>query len=286
MTVTVPRHEFPAEEAARRAERLDKSAQRKIESLEQSPEDFDRAFTTSLNAALTHCGADPRAAKLPTWEAFVSAMQVSSALFAAATSNEETIERRIGHEPRTIRATGPTSATDAGTWIAAFFLAVICREQDRMTELAKVPISLMRASGAEYDEYIYAWVDTLQTWWLQGGDIGPKLLAAMNGTDPEVARIADREAMLRLIYPPINLFYRYVLRDHDSFNAELANAVKWHKDYWTKDEGRAIDCAGWVAFEPLAIACMAYDAGFPIEVESEYLPKHLLVRSRVGELDT
>lgn len=33
---------------------------------------------------------------------------------------------------------------------------------------------------------------------------------------------------------------------------------------------------GLVSLGPLAIACLARDAGFPIEVESEYLPKALL----------
>ncbi len=36
----------------------------------------------------------------------------------------------------------------------------------------------------------------------------------------------------------------------------------------------------------LAIACMAFDAGMPIEVASEYLPKALLQRLWVGEYAT
>lgn len=35
-----------------------------------------------------------------------------------------------------------------------------------------------------------------------------------------------------------------------------------------------------------AVACLACDAGFPIEVESEYLPIRLLDRSWLGEFDT
>jgi hypothetical protein len=155
-----------------------------------------------------------------------------------------------------------------------------------MTELAQVPVSLLRESGAEYDEYIYAWVDTLQTWWLRSGEIGDKLVKAMNGTDPEHLQIADAELMLKILYPPINLFYRYVVRDQEAFNAELATALQWHKEYWTEDDGRIIDAGGWVALELLAMACLAYDAGFPVEVDSEYLPKHLLERSWVGEFDT
>ncbi|MGW6783728.1 MULTISPECIES: hypothetical protein [unclassified Streptomyces] len=34
------------------------------------------------------------------------------------------------------------------------------------------------------------------------------------------------------------------------------------------------------------MASLAYDAGFPIEAESEYLPSHMLKRTRVGEFTT
>ncbi|MET7633556.1 MULTISPECIES: Imm49 family immunity protein [unclassified Streptomyces] len=43
---------------------------------------------------------------------------------------------------------------------------------------------------------------------------------------------------------------------------------------------------GLVALEPLAMACLANDAGFPIEIESDYLPKALVERAWVGKLDT
>ncbi len=43
---------------------------------------------------------------------------------------------------------------------------------------------------------------------------------------------------------------------------------------------------GLVALDLLAIACLAYDAGFPIDIESEYLPTALLEYAWVGEIDT
>ncbi|MFF1846674.1 Imm49 family immunity protein [Streptomyces sp. NPDC058232] len=43
---------------------------------------------------------------------------------------------------------------------------------------------------------------------------------------------------------------------------------------------------GLVALEPLAMACLAYDAGFPLEIESDYLPKALVERAWVGKFDT
>lgn len=47
-----------------------------------------------------------------------------------------------------------------------------------------------------------------------------------------------------------------------------------------------VQSTGLIALAPLAIACLAYDAGFRIEVESGYLPIALLERSWAGEFPT
>ncbi|GGU44242.1 immunity 49 family protein [Streptomyces violascens] len=286
MTVSVSRHEFPAADAEHRAQLLDKSAKRRIETLEEEPDNFNLTLNTSVLAAQTHCGADPRAALLPTWESWVTAMQVGSALFASATAPESTVECRIAEEIRVIPATGPQPYTDAGNWLTAFWLAVICREQGRLTQLANTPVSLLRASGAVYDEYIYAWVEALQRWWREGGELGELLVAAVAGTDPDVLQVADRDLVLKIQYPPINLFTQYVIQDAEKFNEALLDAVQWHKAYWTADDERRKSSSSLVALAPLAIACLAYDADLPIEVESEYLPTHLIERGWLGEFPT
>ncbi|MEU9036485.1 immunity 49 family protein [Streptomyces sp. NPDC048352] len=287
MTVLVPRHELPGDLGSR-AEKLDKSAARNVERLESSPAGFRLAFGTALLAAFTHCGEDPRAAGLATWEAWVTATQVGSALFATSTATTGTVKCRITDEVRVIPATGPQYHSNAENWINAFWLAIACGEPDRMTALARVPLELLRASGAEYDAYVYPWIATLQTWWLGGGELGGLLDAAIAGTDPEGLEGDDRDLMLRVLYPPMNLFLNYLTGDHARFNEALAQALQWHKEYWTRADGGAAagNASSFVALGPLAMACLARDAGFPLTVESEYLPKHLVARSWVGEFDT
>ncbi|WP_234430896.1 immunity 49 family protein [Streptomyces sp. NRRL F-4489] len=158
------------------------------------------------------CVIDPRAAKVETWEATVNAMQLGSALFAVTSASEGTIQCRIDRKARALQAIGPLSSADAGNWLTAFWLAVICR--------------------------------------LQG-----------------------------VLYPPINLFYHFVLKDEAGFSPALEEALKLHQMYWTMTEERRADVDGSIALGPLAIACLAYDGKLPIEVESEYLPKHLLQHS-------
>lgn len=291
MTSNVTRHGSPAtvdEEAVQELGKgLTKAIQRLDRRLERSPGMFGGI---AMNEALMHVHArlalNPNASRIETWEAVVTAMQVHSALFASAAANEGTVECRIDHDMRTLPATGPQVYANAGSWLTAFWFAIACRDQARMTQLCEVSLDLLRASGAQGDEYVYHWVDSLQTYWRETPGLVEKLTTTMNTSSPEIATIAPRDLLQNVLYQPINLFYRFLLKDHDAFNQALLEAVETHKAYWTADEDRGGRIAGCLALGPLAIACLAYDAGFPIEVESDYLPKPLLERSWLGEFPT
>nr|WP_234426956.1 immunity 49 family protein [Streptomyces niger] len=286
MVTSVPRHGFPTDNAAEGLAVLTKSAGRVLGRLEGSETSRARALNATLSLAKARCATDPEAAQIETWEAWVTAMQVGSGLFAAACTTEGSVPCRIAGETKNLPATGPQPYTHAGAWVTSFYLAMICREKQRLTELAQVPVSLLRESGQVFDEYIYAWVEALQGAWLGRDDVGDKLVAAVDGTKPEAARVADVELMSNILYPPIILFYRYLRGDREHFTEALVDALRWHKAYWTRDEDRSMSSEGLVSLGPLAIACLARDTGFPIEVESEYLPKALLDFAWAGELDT
>ncbi|MYQ75478.1 MULTISPECIES: immunity 49 family protein [unclassified Streptomyces] len=287
MTTVIARHNLPSgAEAEEHARQLSEDLVEEIDELDDSSDLIDFTFSSALLTFRAHCAVDPRASKVETWEATVNAMQVSSALFAASAVNEGTVECRVNRKLRTIPAAGPMALANAGNWLSAFWLAVICRDQERMTLLSEIPLERLRSPQGQYDEYIYHWVDTLQTWWLRRPDLADKLIATIEASDPSVAQIAPRDLMDGVLYPPINLFYHYVRQDRDGFAPALADALKLHKAYWTLTEDRAADVDGSIALGPLAIACLAYDADFPLDIESDYLPKHLLQRTWIGEFPT
>ncbi|MCX4677093.1 immunity 49 family protein [Streptomyces sp. NBC_01433] len=288
MATRIPRHDFRTDNAAEAMKPVIAAAQEAIAGIETSEDDRYDALTFSLGAAKWHCLPDPTAGELDTWESWVLAMQVGSALFLAGTTQESTVACRVGtlDEVRTLPRTGPQDYLHAGNWLTSFYLAVICRENDRVSQLAQVPVSFLRASGAEFDEYVYAWIETLQHLWFGRAQVWDSLVIAVQGTAPEQARIADTELMLKILYPPLELFQLYLRRENQAFTESLVGALMWHKEYWTADEARSLSGDGLVALGPLAIACMAQDAGMPVEVESEYLPKHLLQRSWIGEFPT
>ncbi|MFB6952245.1 immunity 49 family protein [Streptomyces niveus] len=288
MATRIPRHDFPTENAAEVMEPVVAAAREAIEGIEASGDDRWDALPSALSAAKWHCLQDPVAGDLRTWESWVLAMQVGSALFAAGTAQEGPVICRVGtlDEVRKLPATGPQDYLHAGNWLTAFYLALICRENERVNQLAQVPVEFLRASGVEFDEYVYTWIETLQNFWFGRAETWNTLVAAVNGTDPQRARIAGAELIVKIIYPSLELFQLYLRREQQALNEALVTALTWHKEYWTANEARSVSGDGLVALAPLAIACMASDADMRIDVESEYLPKHLLRRAWVGEFAT
>ncbi|MFD8822859.1 immunity 49 family protein [Streptomyces sp. NPDC059605] len=288
MTATFTRHDFSSRPGIEQlTEEMDEYLFRRIDRLERKTEVIDSTFSSAILSLRAHCVSDPRAAAVETWEAAVNAMQLGSALFAVTGITEGTVECRINRKLRTLPAArGPRSSVNAGNWLSAFWLAVICREQQRMTQLCEIPLERLRAPEGAYDEYIYHWVDTLQTYWLRRPGLAEKLTTAIEMTDPAIARITPADLMQGQLYPPINLFYHFVTRDTEGFTPALTEALKLHQAYWTLTEDRSTDINGSIALGPLAIACLAHDGKFPIDIESDYLPKHLLQHSWLGEFPT
>ncbi|MFC8721080.1 immunity 49 family protein [Kitasatospora sp. NPDC057198] len=253
--------------------------------------DYDRAEALgySLDLAKRRCVEDPRCAKLETWHAWVLPMQIGSALFESATAASGPVTCRVGTENGEVLelpATGPQEYLHPVLWLEAFYLAVICREEERMAELAEVPTQFLRDSGVRIDEYVYDWIDTLKLASAGRPRAWESLLRAIEGTAPERTRAASTEVMLKLLYPPLELFQLFIRREVEAFNDSLATALTWHKEYWTGNEARSTKPEGFVALAPLAVAVLAYDAGMEIEVESQYLPHHLLHGTWVGEFPT
>ena len=167
MVTTIDRHEFRTDNTAELMVPIVTSAEDVIAHLETSEDARYDALAGTLALAKWRCLTNPTAGEFPTWEAWVTAMQVGCGLFASGTAAEGPVPCRVGSsgEVKNLPATGPQDYLHAGNWLTSFYLALICRENDRVNQLAQVPVSFLRASGAEFDEYIYAWVETLQNFW-------------------------------------------------------------------------------------------------------------------------
>lgn len=92
------------------------------ESLSYSPEEIEASHNSRsgavmrpLNVALVRCVGDPGAVMPGTWESWLSAMQVHSAVFAAAAPDRETVTCKIRQEERHLATTGPQTYLKANT---------------------------------------------------------------------------------------------------------------------------------------------------------------------------
>jgi hypothetical protein len=247
---------------------LDSELSQTIDDLANSPHMMQSALDDAMLVVQARVELDPEAAKIETWEAVVAAMQIGDALFATTTASSGTVECRIAREVRTIRCTGPRFYAHVGNWLTAMWCAIVCRDRVRMTRLCRVPLELLRASEVRYDEYAYLWVDCLQAWWLDRPEMTKKLTTVIEMSHPDIATIAPRDQLQYILYQPINLFYNYFQHYIDGFNDAFVEALEYHKAYWTVDEERRDDIEGSLALGPLAMACLAYDAGIELRVES------------------
>ncbi|MFF3428621.1 immunity 49 family protein [Streptomyces sp. NPDC002602] len=254
-----------------------------IDELERYPHSLGAVFGDALMHLGARCTVDPRAARAETWEAVVNALQLGAAVFATESAGEGTVPCLIDRQVRVLPAGSDEAASTLGTWLDTFWLAVVCRDQTRIAELCRFPLDRLIAVG--FEEYLSHWVDALRTYGLRGPGLVERLTRAVENSSPDVAVRVPRDLLEGVLAPPIHLFSLFVTGDANGFNEVLVRALELHRAYWTA-EGRSEKPGGHLALGPLALACLALDAGMPVRVESGYLPHHLLHRSRLGEFPT
>lgn len=238
---------------------------------------MERSFLEFAN----RCVADGRAAENETWLAMVRTLQAGAALFLTATRPAgEPVEFRYGEDTIRRPATGPTRDSGPLPWLETMYLAIIARDRARTDLLAGVPVELLRECAPEQDDWLFAWVRTLQLFARGEEGLIDALLQAMRATEILSERSVP-ETVHQLYFPPMELFYRYTRRE--PVTEALTTALELHRRHWAPEPRAA---QGVVALGPLAMATLARDAGLPIDVESDYLPHHLLAGTRVGELST
>lgn len=257
---TVDRHQADIAEAGRRGDALTEELTALID---EHPPNLPLIATKALQETGYHLVGDPDGSWSHTWRSTVLAMQAYTGMFAAATEDARFLLR---DNDILMPATGMDP--DASAWLNAMYLSTVCRERRRIDMLANVPQDTL------YDDL--GWIRVLRTYWSSGGgDLVDMLIEAMRAAEQDELR-----------YHPIELFYLLTQDDEAQFNRSLANALQAHRDHWTRTEERAKSPAGFLALGPLAIACLAREAGFKIRVRSDYLPGTLLGGGRVGEVTT
>jgi hypothetical protein len=200
--------------------------------------------------------------------------QAAAAIFALGSGSGE-VEFALGDQHVRLPATGPTDATHAGTWRIGWWLAHAVRDQATIDTLVATPIDVLRRSSSRGDECQYLFIAALQAFERRAPDWSTKLEAALEVTDPKRVKLSDEEFVLNVLVPEMQMLFRFALGEIAPFGAALEFAIERHKKYWSKGN-RKQDPDGYLALGPLAICRLAVDAGMPVEIESEYVPRQLI----------
>ncbi|MFD7256764.1 immunity 49 family protein [Streptomyces sp. NPDC059874] len=254
---------------------LTRTTAESISRLSQDPSGLGDTFASAVELAHAHCAADPDVADIATWDAWATAVQLGSALFTGAPPTRCHLgEEHVAQLP----ATPADPPADARAWLDALYLAIVCREHDRVARLCRVPLETLRRDDS-VDAYVLHWIDTLRTYFSDGSmdAVVEKLLATMQTSMPDALTHAPDDFVNRIDFQPVALFHRLVARDPDAFGKALADALAEHGGYW----GDSAAPRARAALGPLAMACLAHDHGFPVDLAQPYLPTYLVNRQRI-----
>jgi hypothetical protein len=184
--------------------------------------------------------------------------------------------------------TGPTSYSHSGTWEKGYYLGFACREQHILDSQVMRSTDIARQSSTTSNEYGYLMIDALKSFYASRYEVdtrieetsdeetSQKLQAALDATDADRIMPETIDGTINIALPEMELLACLLENNPQHFNESLADALECHKKYWSSSEDMAGDPRGFIAIGPLGLACAAYDLGFPIEIESEYIPKYIL----------
>ncbi|HEY3358401.1 MAG TPA: immunity 49 family protein [Polyangia bacterium] len=197
--------------------------------------------------------------------------QAAGATFALAARTYGRLELPLGPgAPVSLPATGPTETAHVRAWREGFLLATVARDRRTLGALAKAPLATVRGAARE-PEYLLRYAALMQGLWAEAPDVPQRLVAVLAATAPQALPPAAEEHALNLVAPELEALYRFLIADRAAFADALAWALERHRVYWTRP-GRAPDPAGFLALGPAAVAAVATEAGWPIDVASAYVP--------------
>ncbi|ELP2671762.1 immunity 49 family protein [Vibrio parahaemolyticus] len=158
-------------------------------------------------------------------------------------------------------------------WLDTYFTSVIVRDKASMDVLANFPISLMRQSSTKAGELSYMLVDVIQSFHNRTADYPDKLVAAM---DAAVAQGDDWA--LEIAMGILETFAALTTDIGYDFEDVLIKNLQFQEQYQMRLDApkKLISIETFISFPLLGMACMWYDKGNRLSVETGWLPPYLV----------
>ncbi|MDW2321374.1 immunity 49 family protein [Vibrio sp. 1159] len=166
-----------------------------------------------------------------------------------------------------------TGCINPNRWIDMYFISTVVRDRLSLDVLANFPISLMRQSSTKAGELSYMLVDVIQSFHNRTSDYPDKLVAAM---DAAVAQ-GDNWA-LEIAMGVLETFAALTTNIGYDFEEVLVKNLHFQEKYQMRLDKPEdlISIETFISFPLLGMACMWYDKGNRLSVETGWLPAYLV----------
>ncbi|EML0279962.1 immunity 49 family protein [Vibrio parahaemolyticus] len=158
-------------------------------------------------------------------------------------------------------------------WLDAYFISTIVRDRPSMDVLANFPISLMKQSATKAGELSYMLVNVIQSFHNRTSDYPDKLVAAM---DAAIAQGDDWA--LEIAMGILETFAALTTDIGYDFEEVLIKNLQFQEQYQMRLDApkKLISIETFISFPLLGMACMWYDKGNCLSVETGWLPPYLV----------
>ncbi|HCG8579921.1 TPA: immunity 49 family protein [Vibrio parahaemolyticus] len=166
-----------------------------------------------------------------------------------------------------------TGCINPNRWIDMYFISTIVRDRPSLDALANFPISLMRQSSTKAGELSYMLVDVIQSFHHCTADYPDKLVAAM---DAAVAQGDDWA--LEIAMGILETFAALTTDIGYDFEEVLIKNLQFQEKYQMRLDKPEdlISIETFISFPLLGMACMWYDKGNRLSIETGWLPPYLV----------
>ncbi|HHF0559798.1 TPA: immunity 49 family protein [Vibrio antiquarius] len=166
-----------------------------------------------------------------------------------------------------------TGCINPNRWIDMYFISAIVRDRPSLDALANFPISLMRQSSTKAGEMSYMLVDVIQSFHNRTSDYPYKLVAAM---DAAVAQ--GNDWALEIAMGILETFAALTTDIGYDFEEVVVKNLQFQEQYQMRLDKPEdlISIETFISFPLLGMACMWYDKGNRLSIETGWLPPYLV----------
>ncbi len=206
-------------------------------------------------------------------------LQAIANFYLMAQTEKEQIVISIDDLSVTINKTGYESYIGINSWLDGYMYALAGRENNVLQQLKSCPENEIRKGDFAADFFFYSYIQFLKN--LEE----PNSILLLNKVieDCKTATIASRELIECTIIPELFLWEAILKDQKDAFNEKLKDAVIQFNHYWKqpkedliKGSYRHDSMKSLIAMRLCGISAYAFDKGFPITYQSDYLLDFLI----------